>query len=522
MQPQFDEYRDEWGVHRSYFLPMRTSSGLIYVIGADSSIASITNELNALRLRLFLQFLALFAAAMAIAWISFSSAISALERLSDYATAITTGKLSPATRLTIKRDDEIGVLARHIDEMTQTLQQTISNLDAVVSARTKELEELNAKLREQVHDEQEKRFESEQLFASIFQNAILGIVVLDKEGHILLANNCITSMLGYTNDELKERTVIDLTDPNEREQTLQNIDRLVKGEIPSYSYKKHCLNKSDERVPVEVDVFPIRSQEGEAVYIVGIVEDLREKIALAQQQKHQEQLLIQQSKLAAMGEMIGMIAHQWRQPLNALGLQIQDIQEAWQYGELDEAYLDQAVAKAMQQINFMSKTIDDFRNFFQSSTTKERFNLKKAIEETLSLIGAQLNHHSIHVTIEGDDDLFVEGYLNEFKQALLNLITNAKDAIVDHHTTGSITLRITHDDRGNAILSVCDNGGGIPEAIMDRIFEPYFTTKEQGKGTGIGLYMTNIIVEKHKGTISVANSDQGACFTVTLPISSPA
>lgn len=261
----------------------------------------------------------------------------------------------------------------------------------------------------------------------------------------------------------------------------------------------------------------------------------------------QERLLIQQTKLAAMGEMLGAIAHQWRQPLNALALLLQDMEDAYKYGEIDGNYLDKNVHKAMSQIQFLSKTIDDFRNFFRQDKEKSLFNVKEVIYELLNLISIQFKNYNIVVQVEFhmkksggmyygkrifdnvfetsdslDTDLIVEGYPNEFKQVILNIITNAKDAIIESQTQGAlgekgkIRFKI-YNDAKNIVIEISDNGKGIPDDIIDRIFEPYFTTKDEHLGTGIGLYMSKVIIENNmNGSLTASSDAEGAHFLIKL------
>ncbi|MBF0345774.1 MAG: DUF3365 domain-containing protein [Nitrospirae bacterium] len=246
--------------------------------------------------------------------------------------------------------------------------------------------------------------------------------------------------------------------------------------------------------------------------------------------RQKEQMLIQQSKMAAMGEMLGAIAHQWRQPLNVIGLMIQDIADAYEFGELDKTYIDDTIQKSMEQVMYMSNTIDDFRNFFIPSKNKVIFNVKDNIEEVLALIDKQLRNNNIAIILNNDmvvtqkQDLDVLGYPNEFKQVVINIINNSKDAIIEHKRnikssetyTGRIAIKVIRQ-KDSLIIAISDNGGGIKEEVLDRIFEPYFTTKEVNKGTGIGLYMAKTIIEDSmEGRLSVTNIEDGAMFTIRL------
>ncbi|MBS4098316.1 MAG: PocR ligand-binding domain-containing protein [Sulfuricella sp.] len=229
----------------------------------------------------------------------------------------------------------------------------------------------------------------------------------------------------------------------------------------------------------------------------------------------QERLLIQQSRLAAMGEMIGNIAHQWRQPLNTLGLLLANIRDAYEFNELNQEFLNKAVDDGLRTLEKMSTTIDDFRNFFKPNKAKENFGLGKAVESTLSLITSSLHNHGIAVSVEKDQGIQAQGFPNEFSQVLLNILNNAKDAILERKIGGGEIQVLTGSDQGKAWVLIKDNAGGIPDDILPMIFEPYFTTKE--KGTGIGLYMSKMIMDHMGGTIVAGNVGEGAEFRLTLP-----
>ncbi|MBS4097831.1 MAG: HAMP domain-containing histidine kinase [Sulfuricella sp.] len=241
---------------------------------------------------------------------------------------------------------------------------------------------------------------------------------------------------------------------------------------------------------------------------------VREEVAKNREKDH---IVIQHSRLAAMGEMIGNIAHQWRQPINTLGLILDNIRDAWAYSELTQDYLDEEIAIGRQLIDKMSTTIDDFRNFFRPNKEKRAFSLKQVVENTLSILFASLHNNNIDVEVEVVEDAQAYGFPNEFSQALLNIVNNAKDAIVAKHIeNGFIRLSVSRHN-GQAAIRINDNGGGIPAAVLPKIFDPYFTTK--ASGTGIGLYMSKMIVENNmNGRIEVVNRQDGAEFTLTCPL----
>lgn len=230
----------------------------------------------------------------------------------------------------------------------------------------------------------------------------------------------------------------------------------------------------------------------------------------------QERLLTHQARHAAMGEMIGNIAHQWRQPLNTLGLVVQNIAFDFKDGLLDQNSLDAYKDNALNTVKKMSQTIDDFRNFFQPNRTEEPFSLIKPIREALSLIEASLKNNAISITIDCPEYLVAFGLSNEFAQVMLNFLANAKDVLVERNVPIKKIEVSAHEEGKYAVVCIRDNGGGIPPAIMDKIFDPYFTSKESG--TGIGLYMTRVIVEQHMhGKITFGNTQTGAEFILSIP-----
>jgi len=228
--------------------------------------------------------------------------------------------------------------------------------------------------------------------------------------------------------------------------------------------------------------------------------------------REKEQMLMHQSKLASLGEMLGNIAHQWRHPLTHLSLLIQNLEIAYKKNKIDEEYLLNFKKKAMKQIEYMSKTIDDFRNFFKEDKEKTEFSVNEAIKEVLFLLEGRLRNYNIKVEIIENEEKKIFGFRNEFLQVIMNIINNAIDVLNERNIKNKkIWIRI-----GNSI-EIEDNAGGIRKDIMDKIFEPYFTTKFQSQGTGIGLYMSKIIITKHfNGNLYAYNSKNGAVFVIKI------
>jgi C4-dicarboxylate-specific signal transduction histidine kinase len=273
--------------------------------------------------------------------------------------------------------------------------------------------------------------------------------------------------------------------------------------------KKHLENYNQE---LENKVLK-RTQE-----LADLNKDLDNKIKdeVAQRQK-QEALLIHQSRLAAMGEMIGAIAHQWRQPLNALGLVQQNLQFKYQMDKLDDDFMNQSMDKSARLIQKMSSTIDDFRNFFKPNKHIESFNIHNIIQSTADLLEAQLKNNNIKLQIICNENLIIKGFQGEFSQVILNLLNNAKDALIENNSRQPTIIIDAVKNNDTVTITIKDNAGGIPDGIIDKIYDPYFTTKEEGKGTGIGLYMSKIIVENNmSGTLRAFNDAEGANFVIEL------
>lgn len=245
-------------------------------------------------------------------------------------------------------------------------------------------------------------------------------------------------------------------------------------------------------------------------------EQVKEKV---EELHTQEKILIHQSRQAAMGEMLESIAHQWRQPLNIIGLSSASLETEYALGIMSDTAFSEKMEIISTNINYMSDTIDDFRNFLNPSRELNHFNPHDTLKDVLKILDAQLSNNNINLEIKEENQIELFGIENEFKQVLFILLNNAKDAIKTQQSekslqNGTITITLFNNIDTN-ILSFCDNGGGIKEEIINNIFDPYFTTKFASSGTGIGLYMAkNIIESRMEGSLRVHNTNKGCCFTI--------
>jgi signal transduction histidine kinase len=256
-------------------------------------------------------------------------------------------------------------------------------------------------------------------------------------------------------------------------------------------------------------------------------QQLEDRVAYeVEKNKEKDALIYQQAKMASMGEMIGNIAHQWRQPLNAINITIASIQVDLMFEEIDSKKLDEELQKISKTTLFLSETIDNFRNYFKSEQHIEKLNIATIINDNINIIKS--NFDTSFITLEYDNiECHVDIAKNEFSQVLINILNNAKD-ILDTKELSSKNVYIkTVVNSEYLTLKISDNAGGVPDEILNHIFDPYFTTKEKTQGTGIGLYMSKEIVSKQlHGTLSVKNiefhgnnEEKGAEFTITLPLS---
>ncbi|GEM_PF-1537116 len=248
-----------------------------------------------------------------------------------------------------------------------------------------------------------------------------------------------------------------------------------------------------------------------------------------EKQRHavHEQIMIQQARKAAMGDMLGVVAHKWRQPLSAISLVIQNMKDAWEYGEFDGELLLQASSSVVEQVNLLSRTIDEFRSYLIPPDSADYFNPKQCVKDAVILLSNCFSHFTA-IEIQDadllDDDLQVAGSHYGFQQVMHNLLRNANDAVQEQQHrigadfAGAITISFQRLD-DEIVIRVADNGGGIPESIMERIFDPLFTTKQENEGLGVGLYVSRIIIENSMGgRLWSENDNDGALFFIRLPV----
>ncbi len=229
------------------------------------------------------------------------------------------------------------------------------------------------------------------------------------------------------------------------------------------------------------------------------------------------QLLMRQAKLASIGEMLEHIAHQWKQPLAQINSVILNIDTNFEDGKLTKEKLEEDLNQIENLTIFMSDTIESFRNYLHPDKEKTTFFIKEAFDDTFALIEPLLKHKKIDCSLHVKSDMSITGYKKEFVQTLLVLLNNAKDALLETKPKNPFIKIVVEKFQNRVVVEICDNGGGIEPKNLDKIFDPYFTTKKESKGTGHGLSMAKMIIEESMGgELSVTNSKDGACFRIVL------
>lgn len=374
----------------------------------------------------------------------------------------------------------------------------------------------------------EEEIEAKELrFRMIVENSMNPIMIADDQGGYFIVNQAASELTGYSVDELLQMNVRDLKTLAPRGSDRQYKEFISKGkdagEFEFYTkdgqlrcVDYHAVHVSDNfNLSILVDITKRKEMENQ---LKSMNEDLmgvvNEKV---RELTNKDRLIQEQAKLAAMGEMLSNIAHQWRQPLTALGLLLQKLCNPVENTVPDLLYLKKNEEKGVHLIQHMSQTITDFQNFFKPDRESRKFSINTCLKSTLSIIDAAYKDNNIELLTDFGDELDTVGFPNEFAQVILNILSNAKDAFKTVTVKNPTVVISLHRMERGALIRIHDNAGGIPESIMGKIFDPYFTTKPTG--TGIGLYMSKLIIENHmNGKISAANLDDGAEFTIEIQL----
>jgi len=441
--------------------------------------------------------------------------------------------ISKAIAKPIDRLEEMTHHLRKLNLDTKNVEPSmILEIDETIQSFNKMKESListmkySEKKQQVIKEKNNQLLETKQLLQEIIDNAPIRIFWKDKTSRYMGANklfikdfglNDVSELIGkrgndfsklkYSNYESDDKTIID-----------NDCSKL------NYTVKLHNEDGSDQII--NTSKVPLHDYLGEVTGLVGVYDDITHQVNTQNELKEKEYLMLHQSKLAAMGEMIGNIAHQWRQPLTIVSSLVMSMQLKLEMDMYEEKFFSQKLSSINDSLQHMSKTIDDFREFFKPQKEKKFFNLKSIYERIANLIGEDFKTKDVEI-ITDLEDIELKGFDNELVQVLINIINNAVYAIHTQKNERKIILLTVYKKQNDAIIELQDNGGGIEDDVIDKIFEPYFTTKHKSQGTGIGLYMSSQIIKKHMhGNIDAQNVEyeydgilyKGAKFTINLPL----
>jgi len=326
-------------------------------------------------------------------------------------------------------------------------------------------------------------------------------------------------MLGYEDNELENifPTWKDRVHDEDRAQTLFDIQQNIDGKTQQYVNKHRLQHKNGSWVWILDRGQTIFDENNQPIRMVGFHTDITEKTLIEEELHDKDEMMIAQSRNAAMGEMISMIAHQWRQPLSVISMGANNILADVELEMIDKDSLKEVSDEIIIQTNELSKTIDDFREFFKPKKKKEIVSVHDVFEDALNIIGKSLENNDITLNKKFHSKKQIKTHSRELMQVILNILKNAKEILHENKIKNKEILISTIDDEDGVKIEICDNAGGIPQWVIPKIFDPYFSTKNDKTGTGLGLYMCKTIVEKHlHGTIHAFNNNNGACFKIIL------
>ncbi len=388
------------------------------------------------------------------------------------------------------------------------------------------------KLRKIIQEEKNK-------FQNIFYKASDGTSILTN-GVFTDCNDSLTKLLGYENkDQVLNLTPAELS-PEYQPDGEKSFDKsILMMDIAREKGVKHFewrhIRANGEVFWADIMLTDISTKDDQTIIHV-VWRDIQRKKELEKElmecniyleekvekelekNKQHELAMLQQSRYAQMGEMISMIAHQWRQPLNNLSMIIQGAALKYKLGKFDDELMSKLSKNSQKQIAQMSQTIDDFRYFFKPNKHSKVFSVNASVLHAVSLLKPILEQELIVVETDLEDDVSIKGFSGELGQVLINILNNAKDVLVEMNGDKKKIVKISlKKERSNVVITVEDNAGGIADDIIDKVFDPYFSTKEEKNGTGLGLYMSKSIIEEYcHGILSVKNSSNGAIFKIVL------
>jgi len=380
------------------------------------------------------------------------------------------------------------------------------------------LKELNDSLEDKVEAQVHEVKKSNELFEMIFNTTNNAICIVDLKSNFLLINNTFEKITGFTKNEVS----LGLSGINLLDVPKKVMEHIVnKGHY--YSYERSCISKEGNVVQLKMDLLLMPDKKS----ILIVARNVTKKKAYKKERKQQENYLLQQSRMAQMGEMVSMIAHQWRQPLAAISvvsidlqmqleLEVNDLSKK-EEREKHKQFLCENLKHIDTYVHNLSSIIDDFRNFYKPDKETSLEKIEVPIIKAVDIVRASFAASSIQISESYLSENMLLMHENKMMHVVLNILKNAQDNFKEKKI-GKPRIEIsTYSENKQTVLEICDNGGGIDDVTMKKIFEPYFSTKDEKNGTGLGLHMSRIIIETHHhGKLSAYNKDKGVCFRIEL------
>ncbi|QOY54978.1 PAS domain S-box protein [Candidatus Sulfurimonas marisnigri] len=358
---------------------------------------------------------------------------------------------------------------------------------------------------------------------SVLNRSPVSIMMTNKDGTIEYVNPNTSAVSGYSREELIGKNPRIFKSGYISDEEYKKIwDHISSGKVWTGEFKN--ISKDGSIFWEDTTILPSFNEENEVNGYIAFKLEITEKIHLKQELKNQEEIMIAQSRHAAMGEMISMIAHQWRQPISVIAMGANNILADIELNMLDEVSLKVGSKEIINQTQELSKTIDDFRDFFRPGKTLENILPEDIFKDAFSVIGKSILNNNIEVIQEFNNGKEIITHSRELMQVLINILNNAKEALIESDVKNKKIVISINEISDGVEITICDNAGGIKEDIINKIFNPYFSTKNQNVGTGLGLYMSKTIIEKHLGGVFqvynkhyVQGAVIGACFLIKLP-----
>lgn len=359
---------------------------------------------------------------------------------------------------------------------------------------------------------QDELSNSKQKYFDLYNLAPVGYITINHEGMITAVNLTAATMLGVTRSSLIRKHLSAFM-------SYEDQDRC-------YLFRKKILD-SKETQSCDIQILK-KDGTGFWAHFIGkrvddssinvIISDMSELKQMQDEIRNKDEMIIAQSRQAAMGEMISMIAHQWRQPLNVVAMAVNNLSLSMQMEEeISEKELTACIDTVSRTTQQLSETIANFMGYFRPQQITEQITAENILDTTLSIIGTSLENDNISITIQNTTERSFLINKASLIQVLLNILVNAKEALLLNNVKEPEINISANETKDTIIISVCDNAGGIKESLMKKIGQPYFTTKKELNGTGLGLYMSKTIIEKHLfGTLTWHNEAKGACFVITF------